>query len=103
MRGALTIGVWTISLLSVLAGGALATAFGFMAAGMDPSDIIANGTQPWTDALWATAGFIGLVVVTMLSLRLWHTIRFKPVGLILTVLEAGAVAWACAKVYAEYF
>ena len=103
MGRALTIAIWTISIGTLLAAALVAMLFVQMAIGMDPTDIVANGAQPWSDALWASAAFAGLAIATVLGLRLWHTARFKPVGLVLTLLEAGFVVFACVKVYAEYF
>ena len=100
---AVTAGVWIVSLLSLSMGGLIAAEFIFMATSLDPTEIITAGTEPWTDALEAGGAFTGLIAATVLGLALWHTARFKIVGLLLTIAEVGAVAWACVRVYTDYF
>lgn len=102
-RPILTAAVWIASLTCLLVGALIALEFGLMATSLDPTEIVTAGTQPWSDALVATSAFAGLCVVTAVSLRLWHTMRFRAVALILTAAEIGCVAWACSKVYNEYF
>ena len=98
-----TAGIWIVSLLSLSLGGLIAAEFIFMATSLDPTQIITAGTEPWTDALEAGGAFAGLVAATMLGLALWHTTRFKIIGLLLTIAEVGAVGWACVRVYNDYF
>ena len=83
--------------------GLVATLFVQMAFGMDPTDLVTDGTQPWSDALRAATAFAGLMIATAVALRLWHTTRFKAVGLMLMLLDAGLVLVVCTKVYGEYF
>lgn len=103
MRAALTAGIWIAALASLTLGGLIAVEFIFMATSLDPTEIVSGGTEPWTDALTAAVAFAGLAVATALGLTLWHTARFKVAGLILTIAEVVGVAWACAKVYKDYF
>ena len=103
MRAAWTVGVWTVSLLSLAVAGLVAAIFILIALSLDPTDIITAGIEPWTDAAVAACAFTGLALVTALSLRLWYSARFWAVGVVLTVAEAGGVAWTCARVYNEYF
>ncbi len=103
MRSAATIAVWCLALLGVAIAASIATAMVFMASSLDPSELVTTGVDAWTEALKAVAAFAGLVVVAVLGLSLWHTARFKPLGALLTLAEVGAVAWACAVFYREYF
>ena len=98
-----TVAVWSATLLSLLVGGLIAVEFGFMASSLDPTDLLVSGTAPWTDALIAVGAFLGLLVAGALGLRLWHSRRFRVLGLILVLAEVAGTAWACATVYAEYF
>ena len=74
-----------------------------MAASLDPTEMVTTGLDAWTDALKALAAFAGLVVVAVLALKLWHTARFRVVAVVLTLVELGAVGWACAIFAREYF
>ena len=74
-----------------------------MATSMDPIEMATNGLDPWTDALVAIAGFVGLGISTAMALRLWHSVRFKAVGLLLTAMDVGCVAGAGVWFYREYF
>lgn len=103
MRGALTATVWILALASVTMAALIAAAFVFMATSLDPTDLIAAGTEPWTAAATAVLIFVGLAALTVLSLSLWHSDRFKIVGLLLALAAAGYVSWDCATVYTEYF
>ena len=62
-----------------------------------------TGLKDRGDALRAATAFAGLMIATAVALRLWHTRRFKAVGLVLMLLDAGLVIVVCAKVYGEYF
>ena len=103
MRAALTVMVWIVSLLSLMAAGLIATTFLYMATSMDPTELISVGIAPWTEALQAALAFIGIAAATVLTLVLWHRTRFKVVALILAALQAGCVAWGCVYLYTEYF
>lgn len=103
MRAVLTALVWIVSMTSLGLAALIVVAFIFMATSMDPSELIAAGTETWTDAAMAIAAFTGLLAMTALSLGLWHSARFRAVGLVLTAAEAGCVVWACTKIYSEYF
>lgn len=95
--------VWTAALGSITILGLIAAAFVFMATSMEPTDLITDGVQGWTDALSACAGFAGMLIVTVLALRLWHTERYHPAALVLTGLDIAVAAWACVTVYSDYF
>lgn len=103
MRTAATVAVWCACLLGVAVAASIATAVVFMASSLDPTEMVTNGVDAWTDALKAMAAFVGLVVVAVLALRLWHTARFRVVAVVLTLAELGAVGWACAVFAHEYF
>ena len=81
----------------------ITTATVFMAASLDPTELVTAGVDAWTDASKAVAAFVGLVVVAVLGLRLWHTARFKALGAALTLAEVGVVGWACVVFVREYF
>ena len=102
MRVAATVAGWGAALLAVGVAASIAGAMVFMAASLDPSEVVTTGIDAWTDAMKAVAASAGLVVVAILGLGLWHTARFKVAGAALTLAEVGAVAWACAAFYREY-
>jgi hypothetical protein len=103
MSRSLTAAIWTIALGTLLIGGSLATVFVFMATSIDPTDLATDGLQSWNDAGMAVAAFAGLLVATLVGLRLWHGVRFKILGAILLLASAVLVGWACLRVYTEYF
>ena len=103
MSRTLTPLIWILSLATLLIAGVVATVFVFMATSVDPSDLVTDGLQSWDDALMAVAAFAGLLVATIVGLKLWHTVRFKIVGAMLTVADVVLVGWACLRVYGEYF
>ena len=98
-----TVGVWIVSLASLSLAGLIVAAFVMMAFGLDPSEVVTAGVEPWFNALMATGAFAGLAIATGLSLWLWHFTRFRLAALIMTVLEAGCVVWACVSIYQDYF
>ena len=103
MRTAATVAVWCACLLGIAVAASIATAVVFMASSLDPTEMVTTGLDAWTDALKAAAAFAGLVVVAVLALRLWHTARFKVIAVMLTLVQLGAVGWACAVFAREYF
>ena len=103
MRTAFTAAIWTLSLASLGLAGVIAGGLALIAFSLDPSDIITAGLEPYTDALIAAGAFLALLVVTLLSLRLWHSVRFRVASVILTFAEVACVGWACARVYRDYF
>ena len=103
MRRAATITLWSAAVLGLLVAGSLAAGSVVIATSLDPTEVVTSGVEAWTDALEAVAAFAGLCVVALLGVGLWHTARFKALGAIFTLAEVGAVAWACAFVYREYF
>ena len=98
-----TIAVWAAAALGLVVAGIIAAGMVLMATSLDPTEVVTGGAEAWTDALEAVAAFAGLCVVAILGVGLWHTARFRALGAILTLAELGAVAWACALVYREYF
>ena len=98
-----TVAIWCACLLSVAVAASIATAMVFMAGSLDPTDLVTTGLDAWGDALKSVAAFAGLVVVTVLALSLWHTVRFKAVAAVLTLAQLGVVGWACAVFAREYF
>ena len=103
MRSAATVVVWCAALLALAVAASIATAMVFMAASLDPTDMVTTGIDAWTDALKAGGAFAGLVVVVVVALRLWHTARFKTLGALLTLAAVASVAWACTVFVREYF
>ena len=103
MRKLLTAGFWTVSVTCVVLAGALAAIFVFMPISLDPSEMITAGVEPWRDAAVAIGAFLVLLVASAIGLRLWHTIRFKPVALLLVAAQIAAVCWSGALVYRDYF
>ncbi len=103
MRTLLTAGFWTVSVACVVLAGALAAVFVFMPISLDPGEMITAGIEPWQDAAVAAGAFLLLLVAAAVSLRLWHTVRFKPVALVLVAAEIAAVCWSTALVYHDYF
>ena len=99
----LTAGFWTLSIVCVVGAGALATLFVFIPISLDPSEMITAGVEPWQDAAVAVGAFSLLLVAAVVSLRLWHTRRLKPLALLLAVAEIAAVCWSGALVYRDYF
>ena len=100
---ALTVGIWLVSCAALGVAGVMALMFGFMVTSMDPSEMITSGIEPWTNALMAAGAFLALAIVAAIALRLWHSRRFKLVGLVLTAVEVCAVAWASVWMAREYF
>ena len=103
MRTLVTALVWTISLVCLAIGGTLATIFVFMPVSLDPGEMIAAGVGPWRDAAISVGAFVALLIAAVISLRLWHTARFKPIALLLTLGEIVAVCWSSVMVYNDYF
>lgn len=101
-RNGFTVGIWLVSLISTSIAGLIATVFVMMAFGLDPSEIVTAGAEPWTNAVIAAAAFAGLALTTGLSLWLWHFTRFRTVPIIMTTIQAGCVAWACVMIYGDY-
>ena len=101
-RPLLTALVWSMSLLSLVAAGVVATALVFMASSLDPTEIISSGVEAWTDALKACGGFVALVCISALAIRLWHSRRFAGLGLALTIAQALVTGWACIRIYQDY-
>ncbi len=103
LRRAATIALWSAALLGLLVAGTLAAGMMVVATSLDPAELVSGGVEAWTDALEAVAAFAGLCLVAVGGIGFWHTARFKALGVVLTLAEVGAVAWACAFVYREYF
>lgn len=103
MRSLLTIGVWSASTLSLLVGGLIAIEFVLLPTSLDIGEMVAGGSEPWIDALEAAFGFCGLLAASVAGLWLWHTVRFRMVGLALVLAEVAAVAVVGARVYSDYF
>lgn len=95
--------MWLVSGAVLGVAGVIAVLFVTMATAMDPSEMLAAGIEPWTDAAYAAGGFVGLSLVTAVALSLWHTRRFWLVGVLLTALDIGAVAWVSLWMAREYF
>ena len=96
-------GVWLATFLSLIVGGLVAAMFVVMPTALGPSEMIEAGVEPWTTALYAGAAFVGLVIAAVLGLVLWHSARFRLLGLVLVVAQVVAVAWTSLGVYADYF
>ena len=103
MRSFLTAAFWTVSIACVILAGTLATIFVFMPVSLDPGEMITAGVEPWQDAAIAIGAFLLLLVATAVSLRLWHTARFKVIALLLAAADVAAVCWSGALVYRDYF
>jgi hypothetical protein len=103
MRDGRTLAMWVVSLATLSVAGLIATAFAMMAFGLEPSEMVTAGAEPWTNAATAAAAFAALVVATGLSLWLWHFTRWRKIAVAMAVLQVGAVTWACVAVYGEYF
>ena len=103
MRMALNIAVWSATLLCLVVGGLLATTLTLMPASIGPSEMIEGGLEPWMNAIYAALAFVLLAIAAVIGLACWHSARFKVAGLVLTAVEVGAVAWAVAKIYVDYF
>ena len=102
-RNALNAVVWTATLLGLIVGGLVAAIFVVMPTSLGPMEMVQAGVEPWSNALFAAAAFVGLVIAAILGLVFWHSVRFRSLGLVLTVAQVAAVAFACLKVYADYF
>ncbi len=98
-----TVMIWAVSLLTLAAAAAITTLFVMMPVSLDVGEMISAGAEPWQDALVAAASFTALLIVTALSLRLWHTVRFKPLALMFTAAEIASVGWTGFVVYRDYF
>jgi hypothetical protein len=98
----LTAAVWSLSLASLVAAGIVATGLVIMASSLDPTDVITSGIEAWTEALEACAGFVALVCVSAVALRLWHSRRFAAVGFTLAVAQALITGWACVMIFRDY-
>ncbi len=97
-----TLAVWSLSLATLAVAGVLAAAFALMAASLDPEEMVTTGVEPWTNAAVAVAAVAAVIVTTALGLALWHTARLRILGAAISVLQAGAVLWACLWFYSEY-
>ena len=103
MRPILTVTIWSVSLLCLAVAGVVATEVALIPVSLDVGDMVTAGVEPWQDALVAAALFAGLLAVTALSLRLWHSVRFKALAVVLTAAEVAAVGWSGFIVYRDYF
>ena len=97
-----TAAVWSVLLATLALAGVLATTFAFMAASFDPEDVVTAGLEPWTNAAIAVAALAGVIVTTALGLASWHAGRLRVLGAAISVVQAGAVLWACLWFYSEY-
>lgn len=95
--------VWLATFSSLVVGGLVAAMFVVMPTSLGPSEMIEAGAEPWTTALYAAGAFVALVVAAVLGLVLWHSARFRLVGLVLVVAQVAVVAWTSLQVYADYF
>lgn len=102
MRVALTILVWIATLACLSIAAAVAALFVFIATSLDPAQMITAGTDPWVNAILAVLGFLGIALLAALGLKLWHSARLWPVGLVFVALQVAGVVWACLLVYNEY-
>lgn len=98
-----TAAAWCLTLLCVFVCGAIAVEVAFIPVSLDPIEMVTAGADPWMDALTTTAAFAGLCVVAALALALWHSARFRAVGLGLIVAVVGSTIWACVWAAREYF
>ena len=108
MRRGATIALWSVSCATLGVAAVIAVLFVMMATSMDPSEIVTAGVgpglvEPWTDAVYAVGGFVGLCFATAIALGLWHGRRYWIVGLVLTGLDTAGVAWVSLSVAREYF
>jgi hypothetical protein len=103
MKTLANVTVWTLALLVVVVAGLLATQFVLMATSLDPTDLITVGLEPWQNAVLACVAFIGVAIVTIASLFLWHRKHAKVWGAVLLVVQGVALVWICVGVYREYF
>lgn len=97
-----TICIWVVALLSIAVAGLLAFVFVSIPLSLDPIEVGTAGSEPWVNALYAALGFAAVLVVSATGLRLWHMTRLR-LALALMVAEVALVAWACGRVYHEYF
>lgn len=95
--------VWLATFLGLIVGGLVAAMFVVMPTSLGPSEMIEAGVEPWTTALYAAGAFVALVVAAVIGLVLWHSARFRLLGLLLVVAQVVAVAWTSLAVYADYF
>ena len=102
-RQLVTFAVWTATFLSLIVGGLIAAMLVVMPTSLGPTEMIEAGLEPWTIALYAAGGFVALVVAAVVGLLAWHSVRFKPAGLFLVLVEVAAVVWASFQLYFEYF
>ena len=98
-----TAAFWALALATLGTAGLLTGSFVLMALSLDPGEIVLAGAEPWTNAAEAVAAFAALAVTTALSLRLWHSDRWRGVSLLMTLAGLGIVAWACRSFYTDYF
>ena len=95
--------MWAVSLACVILGGAIAGLFVLMASSLEPTDLLSDGVEPYTDAAIAAGAFVGLVLAAAAGLLAWHSVRFRAIGVVLTACEVGLVAWGSLRVYNDYF
>ena len=103
MRRTATFAIWSVSSAVIGVAGVIAILFVLMATSMDPTEMVAAGIEPWTDATYAAGGFVVLCLVTAIALGLWHSRRFWILGLALTSLDVCGVAWITVWIIREYF
>lgn len=94
---------WIFALGLLCMAGLLAGGIVLIPLSLDPGEIILAGADPWTEAAEAAGAFAVAAGMTALSLRLWHSARFRAAALLLTLVQLGAVAWACRIFYTDYF
>ena len=102
MHSFLTAAIWSLSLLSLAVAGLIAAEFALIPASIDIGELVTGGLGPWRDAAEAAGLFVVLLVATAVSLRLWHTARFKTVAWLLTLVELACVGWSSFVMYRDY-
>ena len=103
MRRGATFAIWIASCATLAVAATIAVLFVMMATSMDPTEMVTTGIEPWRDAAYAAAAFVGLCVATALALGLWHSRRFRILGGVLTALDVCCVVWIGAWTWREYF
>ena len=99
----LTAAIWAVSLTYLVVAGLVAAEFVLMPVSLDMSELLTAGSQPWRDAAIAAVAFTALLVLAAISLRLWHTVRFRTIAWALTLLDLVAVGWFGYVVLRDYF
>ncbi len=98
----LTAILWTLCVVATLVSAGISALTAMMAMSLDWGEAVTAGVEPWVTALVAGGEFVGIALVCVLGMVLWHTRRFKIAALALIVVATLVTAWLGGRFILEY-